>query len=328
MNDEPSSSSSRAHDTNLHNVDLDSAQEAPPTAAQLAGRRKKNRQMFNRKRGELLDDLLRNLDILVYAELSTIYYLDCSFLRFLFRAFVQFVFLTLKQQAPVSEQAANRPVIAPLTSSNLICLLFHIFQAPPEAGEATRGYLHGGLAMDFIGQKGPTSKLLLIVLDVLILALQLTHMSAGMARRRARDASSVATPATVGSNPAAASSAPTPGITQDLEHEERGVHRADIEMQTLNTSGAAASEDSASEPLLANTAPRSDSHIFDAFNGGQIVLGDLEIWKHVKEQWHMVKDMRNTDSQTYQSQTRTLRAELAGSLLRMRVGTDALRQSI
>lgn len=32
--------------------------------------------MFSRKRGELLDDVLRNLDILVYAELSTVYYME------------------------------------------------------------------------------------------------------------------------------------------------------------------------------------------------------------------------------------------------------------
>ena len=49
---------------------------APPTAAELVERRKKNREMFNKKRGELLDDLLRNLDILIYAELSTIYYME------------------------------------------------------------------------------------------------------------------------------------------------------------------------------------------------------------------------------------------------------------
>lgn len=39
-------------------------------------RRRKNRSMFNKKRGELLDDLLRSLDILIYAELSTVYYME------------------------------------------------------------------------------------------------------------------------------------------------------------------------------------------------------------------------------------------------------------
>lgn len=53
-------------------------QDAPPTAADQAQKRRKNREMFNKKRGELLDDLLRKLDILVYAELSAIYYMELA----------------------------------------------------------------------------------------------------------------------------------------------------------------------------------------------------------------------------------------------------------
>lgn len=75
MNDEPSSSapppssSYQRHDA-PHPPEL-------PTAAEVAEKRKKNRDIFNKKRGDLLDDLLRNLDILIYAELSTIYYMEC-----------------------------------------------------------------------------------------------------------------------------------------------------------------------------------------------------------------------------------------------------------
>ena len=183
--------------------------------------------------------------------------------------------------------------------------------------------------MDFIGQKGPSSKMYLVVLDLLVLGLQLTHMSAAMARRRARDAANVTTPPAVGGAPQPVSSAPPAGVVQDIEAEERGMHRADIEMQTLDSSGIASLEPASSNPVLESTAPRSDAHIFDAFNSGQIVLADLELWKHIKEQWHMVKDMRaNAEASQYQTQARTLRAELAGSLLRMRMGTEALRQSI
>lgn len=77
MSDDASSSRAAAAYTNSEqNVHHDRAQEAGPTAAELAERKKKNRQMFNKKRGELLDDLLRSLDILVYAELSTVYYME------------------------------------------------------------------------------------------------------------------------------------------------------------------------------------------------------------------------------------------------------------
>lgn len=74
MNDEsqPSSSAAAAR----HGEKRGGAPETAPTAVELADRRKKSRRMFNRKRGELLDDLLRNLDILVYAHLSAIYYME------------------------------------------------------------------------------------------------------------------------------------------------------------------------------------------------------------------------------------------------------------
>ena len=72
MSDEPSSSAAAASNA----VD-EPEQDVPLTATQLAEKRKKNRQMFNRKRGELLDDLTRNLDILIYAELSAVYYMEC-----------------------------------------------------------------------------------------------------------------------------------------------------------------------------------------------------------------------------------------------------------
>lgn len=73
MNDVEQSSSAGA---NRQHGDERQEQVRTPTAAELSERRKKNRQMFNKKRGELLDDLLRSLDILVYAELSAIYYME------------------------------------------------------------------------------------------------------------------------------------------------------------------------------------------------------------------------------------------------------------
>jgi hypothetical protein len=72
MNDvDAAASSSRALNTTTNDT-----QDGAPTAAQLEKRRKENRDMFNRKRGQLLDDLIYNLDILVYAQLSAIYYME------------------------------------------------------------------------------------------------------------------------------------------------------------------------------------------------------------------------------------------------------------
>lgn len=188
--------------------------------------------------------------------------------------------------------------------------------------------------MDFIGQKGPTSKGHLLMLDLLVVLLQVTHLAANAVRKGLRETS---TPAA-----AAAPQAAPPAVNrsqQDLDAEERGVRRSDelqdIEMQSLNASGTAASatqtsaaddanESSERDTLLANTVPRTDSHIFDAFNSGQIVLADLDLWKNIKHQAHLVK----TAASDPQPSGQTLRAELAGRILRMRMRTDELRQTL
>ena len=63
-------------------------------------------------------------------------------------------------------------------------------------------------------------------------------------------------------------------------------------MHTLNPSGALAQPEETSEAaaatdrdsLLVTTPQRTDAHIFDAFNSGQIVIADLDLWQTVKEQ--------------------------------------------
>lgn len=241
------------------------------------------------------------------------------------------MFLTPKP-AIFPEHPEDGPVIGALFGSNIFCFLCHLWFDPPSAGEATRGYLHGGLAMDFIGQKGPTSRTHLLLLDALVVALQLVHLAAGMVRRRLRGSSE--------SETAGQTETATQNTTQDLDSEERGVRRSDeqqdIEMQSLNPSGSTepapttmADEFSEQDALLANTAPRTDAHIFDAFHSGQIVLADLDIWKRIKEQAKMMKHARHARTDRAGGLAgQTFRTELAARMLRMRIGTDALRESL
>lgn len=78
MNDEPAPSAAAASSSRVPNelATDDVRQDGEPTAAQIEAQRKKNREMFNKKRVFLLDDLLYNLDVLVYAQLSAIYYME------------------------------------------------------------------------------------------------------------------------------------------------------------------------------------------------------------------------------------------------------------
>lgn len=232
---------------------------------------------------------------------------------------IQFIFLTPKP-AILPETTPNKPYVGAIFGSNALCLILHALQSAPSAGEATRGYMHGGLAMDFIGQNGPTSKIHLLLLDLVISFLQLVQLSAHITRLRLKDTQSIPMPSR-------ASRARPAASRQDLDSEERGVRRSDeeqdIEMQNLNPSAAisAATEEheisGAIERASLLSSPRTDAHIFDAFNSGQIVLADLNIPQTVTEQFWAYAPAEDMD------QGRIMRANITGQLLRWRLGRNA-----
>lgn len=77
MNDEGPSAAAASSSRVAFDVAADSTpRDEAPTAAQVEERRKNNRDMFNKKRVHLLDDLIYNMDLLVYAQLSAIYYME------------------------------------------------------------------------------------------------------------------------------------------------------------------------------------------------------------------------------------------------------------
>jgi cytochrome b len=108
---------------------------------------------------------------------------SCHTWRYLLRCLIQMVLLTPKTGL-LPDPPANRPALGAILGANLLCVILHIFSSAPSAGEATRGYLHGGFVMDFIGQKGPSSKLHLLALDLVVILLQVVHLSAFIARQR------------------------------------------------------------------------------------------------------------------------------------------------
>lgn len=217
---------------------------------------------------------------------------SCSFLRFMIRALIQFVLLTPKPPTFV-QPPDQQPFVSAVLVMNTICIILHLWLNPATGTEGTRGYLHGGMAMDFIGQKGPAGRFTLVLFDLLVMTLQMVHVTAHVTRKRLKDGVPAAGAQDQG-QPAPA--APSRG--QDLDNEERGVRhsdelqqRDDIEMQTLNPSGSSATRDEDDDDdesnergsLLASTPPQSDIHIFDAFHSGQIVLADLNVLRSAKE---------------------------------------------
>lgn len=159
-----------------------------------------------------------------------------------------------------------------------------------------RGYLHGGLVLDFIGQKGGMSRWTLLGLDLVILVLQVVCCAVVRVRAKVEDAFD----AVKAEEEIRRDDAPRP-TRQGVEDEERGVRRSeevgregDVEMERLNPDGRRADDTTAEDEergrsILASTTAaleRTDAHIFDAFNSGQIVLADLDLGRMVHDEWN------------------------------------------
>lgn len=159
------------------------------------------------------------------------------------RSLVQYMYLTPKPEDFLKLMPAPRPQIYTILGSNIICMLFHLIFALPEATETMRGYLHGGVIIDFIGQKAPTSKIGLLLLDGLVLLLQCVMCAIWLEKDRLKKIEitlrSVAAggfpksvpatgpPGVVGTTTTTAATAADVTSRQDLDAEERGVLRDD-----------------------------------------------------------------------------------------------------
>lgn len=224
---------------------------------------------------------------------------SCSIILFALRALVQLVLFTPK--APPFDPTRNHPFIVAIFGSNLICMLVHKFSTPPEAGEARRGYLHGGLFIDFIGQKAPVSVLRLLLLDILIIFLDLVMLGLVVERVKTAGASEVASTAD------AASSSLNLDTRQDHDSEERGVLRRetpdparrsrDLEgtevtgPQTTEAVEGTVDEDRLERTgLLANfleddIARGAEVHPRDRFASGEALIMDAGLFDIIREQW-------------------------------------------
>ncbi|KAK1846813.1 DUF1746-domain-containing protein [Colletotrichum chrysophilum] len=234
---------------------------------------------------DLMTKLLRNLDALVYAELCTLYYMECSIFRFAVRVYGQHHWLTPKpHDYPLTMEAPRSQVISVFVP-NLICILLHIFSALPTAGEAARGYLHGGVIVDFIGQKPPTSKLAFLALDLIILAVQCLMLAVHSEREKLRPLVQPFWPQVLGGQNTATS-------TQDHDAEERGVHRdapgleeegtESIELQPLRSNRDVEASNEGERSRDSSRSSRwvrslNGNHLFDVLTSGNGVLGEFHI---------------------------------------------------
>lgn len=205
-------------------------------------------------------------------------------------------------QRPPEEPRPFLPLIGGLFAVNF---LLHMLYPAPSAGEDTRGYLHGGLMIDFIGQQGPTSKWKLGGLDLCILVLQMIMVSAHVKRRELKKqlaqitageapSSSGAVTATSDTSDTAGDST-TPAASenaargQDADDEERGVLRR---TDTLSDLGADPDEEGS---LLQSTQETGHVDALDVLTSGQCVIlsaGVIETMLRENENYRVFRQTR------------------------------------
>ncbi|RDW86687.1 DSC4 family protein [Aspergillus mulundensis] len=253
-----------------------------------------------------IDRLLRDLDILIYCELSALYYLDCSIVLFAIRAVSQLIFFTPK--APPFDPTRNQPFIGAIFASNLFCMIFHNFFSQPEAGEATRGYLHGGILIDFIGQKAPVPLTHLLFLDLLVMILNIVMLGLIIERVKLAESrnTTAATPAAAATS---ASAQAEPDQAQDHDHEERGVLGRETEPRggPTNDENERSEQGSHSTPSDTHSPPPSEEelertrlladpsenggshtnhqHALDAYSSGDAVIARMGLFNVIRDQW-------------------------------------------
>ncbi|RYP64648.1 hypothetical protein DL769_006597 [Monosporascus sp. CRB-8-3] len=227
--------------------------------------------------------LVYTLDTLVHAELCVLYYMDCSFFRLMIRWIAQALFISPRAE----DTFLNVPNyhVSAIVAPNIICIFLHLVTSLPFAGEASRGYLHGGVLIDFIGQKAPTSKLSLLLLDFMILGIQCLMLAVNMEKERIRK---VVKPPRVSA--ATAGSTETPQTTQDHDSEERGVLRDaptldesnDIEMRSLRSDR----HDSVGGTSLSTGTGSEYEGLLDALRSGNAILSTFHIRRALRDTWN------------------------------------------
>ncbi|KAH8657649.1 hypothetical protein BGZ60DRAFT_383598 [Tricladium varicosporioides] len=290
------------------------------------------------KKMEFIDGLMKNLDMLVWVELCIVYYMDCSLFRFLIRGLNQIMFLTPKPHF-VPPMPKHRPYIGAIFGPFIICSLLHLFTARSEAGEAMRGYLHGGIIVDLIGHKGPTSKIHLIFLDFLVLGLQCLMLAVHVERERLKTVLIVYTsPRRLGARSEITS-------IQDHDAEERGIMRdavvntGGIELQPLaprnevssNTQGEDPELDEERARLLAEPPQeQGEGAGLDMFWSGTVIVAELHILHNLRRQWDDYGNATGSALQTvgYSAElaaaTANRNLRLSAATARFQRGVDAL----
>ncbi|KAI0141469.1 hypothetical protein BJ166DRAFT_104178 [Pestalotiopsis sp. NC0098] len=273
-------------DVDIDGGDGASSQQQNGSAAHTSRRRpklsKKEKAGMSKKLAFLLH-LLMNLDLVIYAELCVMYYMDCSFFRLLIRWIPHWLFLSVKPDIAIIPYF-NYPISA-IIGPNIFCMFLHLVTALPQASEISRGYLHGGVLVDFVGQKAPTSKFSLLLLDLVVLCLQCLMLSVNLEKDRVKK---ILNPPRPAEGNAATGAAAATNPTQDHDHEERGILRDGPTVDELNGIEMQPLRSDNGDDENASLLRRRDSNqegLRDILASGNAILADFHVRTALRRAW-------------------------------------------
>lgn len=343
MNHEPPASTSDIPSSSHHSDHASTSHSSQAETAATASHEEHQQRASSLQKlykTQFLDHLIRNLDIMIYAELSILYYMEyvcplfhpppgfpsspaaniaeltysssCSLFTFIVRALNHWFYFTPKPLvSPIVTW--SRPHIVVIFVLNILWLLIHASSTPPTAGEAVREYLHGGLLIDFVGQKSPVSRLRLVGYDLLVLALQLVMLGVTVEKKK------------LDAPEGGGGSREEEG--QDHDAEERGTRRSQegfegIELRSLGPAPGVRTggeQDAERDGLLEETQEGTASeHPGDAFYSGQHIIANIHIADTIREQWGQTSPTK-TGSSGNESMAAAATAELARRRFRFRI---------
>lgn len=211
-------------------------------------------------------------------------------------------------------------------------MIFHALVINPQAGEETRGYLHGGLFIDFIGQK-PVSVVRLISFDILIFLIDFIMLALIIERVKTAGPSTTPTTNTEQTTTNTDSNAAQP-TAQDHDAEERGMMRGTDDSETEQSDSNTETplpvteiDDDVNderttllaEPGESDAAYTRDGHPLDTFSAGQAVIVDMGLLGTIRDQWkHSVTTHRPSAGYAPSPETATFLRQRFG----LQVGTD------
>lgn len=251
--------------------------------------------------------------------------------RFALRAAAQSLYLTPKDESlPVAIPSTRAHVIL-VVLPNFICILLHMFGSLSVGTEEHRGYLHGGMVIDFVGQTPYMSRLYYIFIDVMLLFLQSLMMTIHNERESLRVTLKTFRPlpsARVADGASARS-------LEDIDTEEQGMPREeslslrmddgnDIELRELNGDGTSIMENERvddCEPPPSESTGEGQSYLADVLNSGTGSLGD----------YHILNTMRTSSMHLETATAGTLRTigyEATAVALEARRRRNAMNQQV